>query len=135
MSNTVASDETNLGVRTAARGDFQSADRLLCQALTTDPNSEAARLNLDFLRARGLSETCVTTIGRTPSATPDCQSTRVAILSFLFGWPSTGGGIVHTMELAQFLTKSGYHVCHFFARYPDWDIGSVQGTPPFPSEA
>ena len=28
---------------------------------------------------------------------------RVAILSFLFNWPSTGGGNHHTAELAQFL--------------------------------
>ena len=26
---------------------------------------------------------------------------RIAILSFLFNWPSTGGGNIHTVELAD----------------------------------
>ena len=30
---------------------------------------------------------------------------RVAILSFLFNWPSTGGGNIHTVELATFLGR------------------------------
>ena len=31
-----------------------------------------------------------------------------AILSFLFNWPSTGGGNHHTAELAAFLARAGY---------------------------
>jgi glycosyltransferase involved in cell wall biosynthesis len=55
------------------------------------------------------------------------------VLSFLFNWPSTGGGIVHTVELAQFLAKAGYEVRHFYARYDPWEIGRVGTTVSFPS--
>ena len=50
---------------------------------------------------------------------------RVAILSFLFNWPSTGGGNMHTAGLVEFLERGGYEVRHFFARYPAWGIGRV----------
>ena len=50
------------------------------------------------------------------------DSVRVAILSFLFNWPSTGGGNHHTAELAHFLGRAGYEVKHFFARYPGWGL-------------
>lgn len=52
---------------------------------------------------------------------------RVAIISFLFNWPSTGGGIVHTVELASFLQRDGYEVVHFYAQNSDWGIGQVTG--------
>jgi FkbM family methyltransferase len=58
---------------------------------------------------------------------------RVALLSFLFNWPSTGGGIVHTVELGQFLGRAGYAVEHFYARFPAWGIGGVESPVPFPS--
>src|SRR5205807_2417955 len=60
---------------------------------------------------------------------------KVAILSFLFNWPSTGGGNVHTHELALFLAKAGYDVRHFYVRFPPWQIGNVPEALPFPSEA
>jgi hypothetical protein len=60
---------------------------------------------------------------------------RVAILSFLFNWPSTGGGNHHTAELAAFLAHAGYEVKHFFARYPSWGIGRVTDELISPSEA
>jgi hypothetical protein len=50
---------------------------------------------------------------------------RVAIVSFLFNWPSTGGGNHHTAELAAFLARAGYEVRHFFAQYPSWGIGRI----------
>ncbi len=43
------------------------------------------------------------------------KKARIAIVSLLFNWPSTGGGIVHTAELATFLSKAGYEVRHFYA--------------------
>jgi len=52
---------------------------------------------------------------------------RVAVLSFLFNWPSTGGGNMHTAGLVDFLGRDGYDVRHFFARYPGWGIGRVDG--------
>ena len=51
---------------------------------------------------------------------------RVAVLSFLFNWPSTGGGNMHTAGLVDFLGRDGYEVRHFFARYPGWGIGRVK---------
>jgi glycosyltransferase involved in cell wall biosynthesis len=62
------------------------------------------------------------------------RPTRVAILSFLFNWPSTGGGNVHTAELALFLNRAGYDVRHYYARYAPWGIGRVHDTP-YPSHA
>jgi FkbM family methyltransferase len=63
------------------------------------------------------------------------EQIRVAILSFLFNWPSTGGGIVHTVELAQFLGRAGYNVQHFYARHLPWGVGRVEMPVPFPSTA
>ena len=60
---------------------------------------------------------------------------RVAILSFLFNWPSTGGGNHHTAELAKFLAKAGYEVKHVFAEFPGWDIGKITDILISPSEA
>ncbi|RLS54826.1 MAG: glycosyltransferase family 1 protein [Planctomycetota bacterium] len=52
---------------------------------------------------------------------------RIAIVSLLFNWPSTGGGTVHTYELAQFLERAGFTLCHIFAQYADWQVGNVAG--------
>jgi hypothetical protein len=59
---------------------------------------------------------------------------RVAILSFLFNWPSTGGGNHHTAELAKFLARDDYEVKHYFAHYPIWGIGRVTDELISPSE-
>ena len=45
----------------------------------------------------------------------------------LFNWPTTGGGNVHTYELAMFLSQAGYEVKHIFLRYEPWRIGQIQG--------
>jgi len=58
---------------------------------------------------------------------------RIAIVSLLFNWPSTGGGIVHTAELAQFLSLDGFDVCHFFAVYQPWSVGAVTESLPYNS--
>ncbi len=67
---------------------------------------------------------------RSPNAVgdrPDRPSAaiRVALVSFLFNWPSTGGGNMHTAGLAQFLARAGFEVRHYYARYPAWGIGRV----------
>src|SRR5262249_26049506 len=49
-------------------------------------------------------------------------------------WPSTGGGIVHTVELAQFLARTGYDVRLVYARHDPWGLGQVRAPLPFPSE-
>ena len=49
------------------------------------------------------------------------RRSRVAILSLLFNWPSTGGGTVHTAETGKFLSEAGYDVRHFYATaFPEW---------------
>jgi glycosyltransferase involved in cell wall biosynthesis len=60
---------------------------------------------------------------------------KVALLSLLFNWPSTGGGTVHTAELARFLSRAGYDVRHFYARHLDWGVGRVETPLPYPHEA
>lgn len=69
---------------------------------------------------------------KNPSAPTDAtssgsqrRSTRVALLSLLFNWPSTGGGTVHTYEAAKFLRQAGYDVLHIYARYDEWGLGQV----------
>ena len=60
---------------------------------------------------------------------------RVAVLSFLFNWPSTGGGNMHTAGLVEFLGRAGYDVRHVFARFAPWGIGRVADPLPTMSEA
>ncbi len=59
---------------------------------------------------------------------------RVAVLSLLFNWPSTGGGNMHTAGLVEFLGRAGYDVRHFYACYPAWGIGRVADEEPLASE-
>src|SRR5207237_227493 len=58
------------------------------------------------------------------------QSVKVALVSFLFNWPSHGGGNIHTAELAHFLALGGYTVRHFYPRYEPWNIGRVSADLP-----
>ncbi len=59
------------------------------------------------------------------SSPDDGQPVKVAILSLLFNWPSTGGGTVHTWELAECLQKDGYQVRHFYAVNESFGVGKV----------
>lgn len=61
--------------------------------------------------------------------------TKIAIVSLLFNWPSTGGGIVHTAELCRFLQEHGFEICHFYAVHSDWSVGNVEGDLPYESQA
>ena len=58
---------------------------------------------------------------------------RIAILSLLFNWPSTGGGTVHTAELGKFLSRAGFDVRHIYARFADWGLGNVTESTGVPS--
>ncbi|WP_298868597.1 glycosyltransferase family 4 protein [uncultured Gimesia sp.] len=59
---------------------------------------------------------------------------KVAVVSFLYNWPSTGGGNIHTTELVRFLGEAGYEVLHFYPRFDPWNIGQVNDTSPIESE-
>ncbi len=96
-----------------ATGYFQSA-------LETDADCRSAQINLQ-------------TIGEPKRSTPASAAngengevrTRIAVLSLLFNWPSTGGGIIHTVELVRFLRKAGYDVRHLYAVFSGWEMGRV----------
>ncbi|MCC7424297.1 MAG: glycosyltransferase [Planctomycetaceae bacterium] len=62
---------------------------------------------------------------RASSAGPARRPMRVALLSLLFNWPSTGGGTIHTFEAAKFLSRAGYDVQHIYARQDGWRLGQV----------
>jgi len=93
--------------------------------------------SLDFLGSARVSDPAVgATVGlHVPEDRSAESPIRVAILSFLFNWPSTGGGNMHTAGLVEFLKRAGYQVRHFFARYPAWGIGRVAADGLVASEA
>ena len=45
------------------------------------------------------------------------DAARVAVLSFLFNWPSTGGGNMHTAGLVDFLGPRRVSRAALFARF------------------
>lgn len=129
--------QSDLAALAAYGGDHVEAHHGFLTALGLDPDCQAARLNLAVLEAdMGALPASQT---RPPkdliASRPGGDSVRVAILSFLFNWPSTGGGIVHTVELAQFLQAVGYEVQHVFARFEPWGIGQVSQSLPYSNVA
>jgi glycosyltransferase involved in cell wall biosynthesis len=112
----------------AAQGGLVEAWKGFQEALQTDNECEVARTNSALLAQVYAEAACANcaAVGTTSIPAEPSRRTRVAILSFLFNWPSTGGGIIHTVELATFLTRAGYDVRHVFARFEAWDIGNVK---------
>jgi glycosyltransferase involved in cell wall biosynthesis len=108
------------------------------QALAIDPQCLLARFNLTLLEDRPAEDPGARE--QPPAARSPAQLTerplpiRVALFSFFFNWPTSGGGNIHTAELARFLSKGDYTVRHFYPRYAPWGIGNVTN-PPFSSEA
>jgi glycosyltransferase involved in cell wall biosynthesis len=155
----------DLAALAALAGETDKARKGFQEALALDHQCEPARANLAFLdsdlaevpvepaaprekvarignpSAERRAEVDGLPIRPTENTPAACERTtvapagKVAILSFLFNWPSQGGGIVHTAELAKFLGRGGYEVRHFYAKYAPWGIGVVAGTVPFGSEA
>jgi glycosyltransferase involved in cell wall biosynthesis len=128
----------DLAALAAVDGDPEAARLGFEAAIAIDAACEVARDNLALLQADHPTVPTVAMPARqasVPAAAPaEPEPVKVAILSFLFNWPSTGGGTVHTYELARFLAKAGYAVRHIYARHPPWGIGGVQGTLPYSSE-
>ena len=133
--------KNDLAVLAALEGQFDEARQGWRQALEIDPRCRLARLNdvlieaeVERLTLRQGDVPAALELAPSPStppvldaasALPASQPIRVAVVSFLFNWPSTGGGNMHTAGLAQFLGRAGYEVRHIFARFPDWGIGQV----------
>ncbi len=69
--------------------------------------------------------TAISNSGNRPAEPAPIRRARVAILSTLFNWPSTGGGTVHTAETGKFLSRAGYDVKHFYAQFAGWGVGNV----------
>lgn len=109
-------DTANCAAFAAASGNEQAAISGFLHSLSIDPACKAAIDNLQALNPLIESR----------------RKRRIAILSLLFNWPSTGGGIVHTKELAEVLQIVGYEVRHIYAEFPDWGIGNVAGPLPYP---
>jgi tetratricopeptide (TPR) repeat protein len=105
--------QSNLAALAAAGGDRAAARAGFRAALEIDPGCEPARANLALLEADGGPPR--TEVREAPPAgavirEAPAAPVKVALVGFLFNWPSTGGGIVHTAELARFLAKAGYEV-------------------------
>jgi hypothetical protein len=139
--------QNDLAVFAALDEKFDEACEGWRAALNSDPECMSARLNLDMVQA-DLSLLAPTlnvpplhaspapeSDGPLATENPDSDvrdpnpsprgPTRIAVLSFLFNWPSTGGGNMHTAGLVEFLGRAGYDVRHFYSRYPAWGIGRV----------
>jgi glycosyltransferase involved in cell wall biosynthesis len=117
----------DLGALHASEGDLLAARDSFRTAIDLDPDCGPANANLATLNVDD-----VTTGSRGPRADARC---RIAIVSFLFNWPSTGGGIVHTVELASSLQEAGYAVQHFYLESPAHGVGRVTESLPFESQA
>ncbi len=100
----------------AVRGFHHAAQRDWERAARLNPELSTCRRNLAILQERfselGLAES-------------GASRGRIAILSLLFNWPSTGGGTVHTKELAEALQQDGYAVQHIYAVHEPWRLGQV----------
>lgn len=136
----MASIENDLGVLAAVSGDQTKARHWLNEAMGHDVDCPDARQNLALLD-QSMSQ-AMAEPNREEDAVADgprshARPIRVAFLSLLFNWPSTGGGTVHTAEAGLFLSRAGYDVQHIYAKYEPWEIGNVAaptGVPSVPLE-
>lgn len=95
--------------------------------IVTDVLSGSSR---SAIRVPNGMQTPTTSAGESFAAEPSSSKARIAILSFLFNWPSTGGGIIHTVELAKFLRLAGYEVEVVSPRFNPWGIGQIDESCP-----
>ena len=135
----------DLGAAYAGGGRIELAAARLTEAHRLAPGNELVVANLETLRRRESDASLISQVSSkksfsdsetsspSPTRVSDSMSARVAIVSFLFNWPSTGGGIVHTLELAKFLALAGFDVLHVYTRQTDWGVGRVVGELPYPS--
>jgi tetratricopeptide (TPR) repeat protein len=115
----------DLAVLAALEGRLDEASRGWRELIEVEPGIPIARLNgalvaSELDRRSLLRSECFAPLklAPAPGMTGDFESAhrsplsaddsrlRVAILSFLFNWPSTGGGNMHTAGLAQFLGRA-----------------------------
>lgn len=106
---------SDLGAIAAQQGRTDEARHLFQQALATDRDCRAAQKNLEILER----------LSPTPREYSNGKPIRIAVVSVLFNWPSTGGGNVHTVELVRALHSARYNVQHFYLSHPSLMTGEV----------
>jgi glycosyltransferase involved in cell wall biosynthesis len=130
-SGLLALVENDLGALAALRGRLDEASAHFQKAMQLDGDCATARCNLQVVEQHSAGGDGAIGAGQARDAPPrdgifaSARPVRVAIVSLLFNWPSTGGGTVHTAELGKFLGRAGYAVRHIYAQYADWGIGKV----------
>lgn len=125
----------NLGVLDVLQGAIEDGQLAFTAAVALDRNNLVASENLSLVAPSATSGRAMRTAGyAAPERSKDAPAIRVAILSLLFNWPSTGGGTIHTKELAEQLSLAGFEVLHIFARFEGWGIGNCQERLQVPTE-
>lgn len=119
----------DLAVLAALSGDHDGARTGFLDALALHSDCAPAHANLNILDEPSPACPPASDLLSPERSISPTVSVKVAILSFLFNWPSTGGGIVHTVELARFLSRAGYTIRHFYAKHLSWGIGHVEHCP------
>jgi glycosyltransferase involved in cell wall biosynthesis len=124
---------SDLAALSAATGHDSAARAAWRRILNRSPKHESAQTNLATLDSRRqpapqTSRNAVPPSGLVVEPDQKRSRTRIAILSLLFNWPSTGGGTIHTKELAEFLQRDGYDVLHVYAVHEPWGLGQVTQT-------
>lgn len=135
--------ELDLAALEARNGRLDSARSRLRAILATSPDHAPAQENLQLIEDELQRQSHMS--ADTPANHEDNNQSedetetpsrrKVAILSLLFNWPSTGGGTIHTAETGAFLQRDGYEVRHIYARYPGWQVGEVAEPLEHPCEA
>ncbi|MBY0585797.1 glycosyltransferase [bacterium] len=120
----------------ALEGRWEEATSILQESLAINPDSAVMQENIALLRSVfPKTDSSLVPSDSVAHARQVDRPLRIAIVSFLFVWPSRGGGIMHTVELASALLRRGFDVQHVFARYSPWGIGGVDSYLPLPSRA
>ncbi len=128
--------QNDLAVLDAMQGKLEEACEQWRGVVEADETCLPARLNFGLIRAEmswspahGNSnpenQNLNADDGAAVPGAREPRPVRVAVLSLLFNWPSTGGGNMHTAGLVEFLGRDGFDVRHFYAQYEPWGIGRV----------
>lgn len=128
--------ENDLAVLDALGGDLASARDRLLRVVEADSRFAAGLENLSLVESE--LETAlppIDSVGNSITESNSNQQIKVAIVSLLFNWPSTGGGTIHTAETGQFLQRAGYDVRHIYVQFEPWGLGQVVTPLAVPSEA
>jgi len=112
----------NIGVVNVIRGSRDEGRLSFRAAAALDRDNLVARQNLEALDGPRTQPRNVQVVDSSSHAALH-SPTRIAIFSLLFNWPSTGGGTVHTKELAEFLLRAGFDMLHVIAQYDAWGVG------------